>query len=244
FERENDGDIKSFDKSLDYSKEELWKFFLTHLNPPRVFIAARGYHHETRHHTVYTKDADGRTHSSVRTETITVEDFNFSIDISSFVQKQWSALVVVPEKDGSYRVFSEVLDSYASSENKLKQIILRKQLDWDVQGAINMVYNVIRMTGYNHEVSVTMKLGADKIKVYSSSAISSLANNTCVRVMCFLTCLWIIFMPTYLIARKNIDNKIVCKFQMVISVEELYRRNYHVIYATVVSRSKNRLWQG
>ncbi|RKP20532.1 hypothetical protein ROZALSC1DRAFT_27989 [Rozella allomycis CSF55] len=242
---ENGGDIYSKDPLLESNKDELWHFFLTHLSSsPTACIHAEGYHMETEYVQVSVKDAHGNTQFETRAKEVKVIDFSFSIDVSPYVQKQWSAIAVIPEKDGRYQRFNDILETYSSSKNSLKQICIRKKIEWDVRSVVDMVYNVIRFSGFTRKVDVHVSTNGDKIKVLSASDMSALANSSFVRCLCVLSCCCIIFGPMYLMRRHKMDNNIVAKYPVMISVEQLYARNYWPIYAAVKERVKGRTWIG
>ncbi|KAJ3331149.1 hypothetical protein HDU76_003971 [Blyttiomyces sp. JEL0837] len=83
--------IKSHDPILDRNPNELFKFFLTHLEePPQLQVHIVGTHRDTIHkHETYT-DSHGNVRSRTVSESITVTDFDFKFDLSNYVSPQWS----------------------------------------------------------------------------------------------------------------------------------------------------------
>lgn len=101
--RTDDGNVVSHDPHLNEDGEALYRFLLSQAQtPPQLFLRVHGEHQEHRTHSVPRTDAQGRTHWRTETETVTVVDFNFTIDISHHIPAapiHWS----VPDEQPAYR---------------------------------------------------------------------------------------------------------------------------------------------
>jgi hypothetical protein len=115
FKKGNDLNIISFDPNLDSDEKELWRFFMSHLQPPKYYIRIRGWHTEHRTRTVY---RDGNSHTEHYT--VDVDDFLFQLDMSHHVSPGWARIICVPAKGEVPLTFEQTLKQYATSSSKLK----------------------------------------------------------------------------------------------------------------------------
>ncbi|KAI8896105.1 hypothetical protein BC833DRAFT_598865 [Globomyces pollinis-pini] len=226
------GNIETYEPALDSDTDELWKFFMSHLSPPKVTIQVNGHHQETRTRTVV---RDGQSHMETYQES--VQDFNFTFDISPFVSPLWARIACVPIPGQPPKTYKDTLAEYATSKNKLKEIHLEKQANWDYGQISNMIVGCVRATGYPHSIIVTYPTTGNKVHVYASGGVSQLAHNNCVKCLCVVTCLCIIFFPMYYMARKKTSNKIICDYSINLSPMEFYARNYYNIQHHVRRRT-------
>lgn len=76
----------------------------------------------------------------------------------------------------------------------------------------------------------------------SSSNLSRFSNSLLVRVLCILTCLWIIFGPIYLCLRSagSVEDKIVADYTMLMSGDDFIRCNAAMITNAAMTRSHQR----
>ena len=77
------------------------------------------------------------------------------------------------------------------------------------------------------------------IGVYSSSALSKASQNGCVQCLCFISCLWIIFWPIYCMMNKNMDNKIIARYQVAMNMELFQQAILQVVPPLVYRRAHN-----
>jgi hypothetical protein len=110
----SDGTKKCFDKALDNDPDELFRFFMSHLDSPKQYIQVSGTHKETR------RVSNGK--GGTRTETRTVTDISFTIDVTAFVSNGWSQIACVPEKNKESKSYRETLEEYSNSKNLLKEL--------------------------------------------------------------------------------------------------------------------------
>ncbi|KAJ3296227.1 hypothetical protein HK104_001840 [Borealophlyctis nickersoniae] len=118
---------------------------------------------------------------------------------------------------------------------------MQKQPQWAYDNLKAGIVYAIRSTGYRQNISVRFEPHAHKVSAYHSGALSKLAHNLCVKVLCTLTCLIIIFGPLYCISRKKIDARLVCEYPMLISDEQWFYANYGTIISGVVGRQTRQL---
>jgi hypothetical protein len=197
YKRTGTGDIVTFDANLDYDEQELWRFFMTHLEKPKMSVRIYGWHPEQR---TVTETRDGQTHT--RTETVHVTDFDFHVDMSHYVSPAWTRIMCVPEKDGDKpKTFEETLKEYVKSEASIKEIKMKKQSIWEYQKISQAIEYSIRQLGYPHKVEISFPTEADEVFVYNSSFLSKISRNSWLRCLIIITCLWIIFVPIFLMMR-------------------------------------------
>jgi hypothetical protein len=186
------GKIKTFDSRLEENADEVWKFFLTHIAPPRLFIVMHGYHTETRSET-YT-DSDGN--SQTRTKEVDVTDFLFKLDCSQYVQR-WTRMAAEPRRNHRPLTIKETIDEFAQCQKSIKEIQMRKQVMWDLNELESALRYCIRNTGYSSEIAIKFDMEGADVEVYSSDQWNRMAHDTCCNVLCVLSCLWILFLPLY-----------------------------------------------
>jgi hypothetical protein len=190
------GDVESFDDILDHSSEELWKYFLTHLNPPRMNVQISGFHMVTYQKT---QTVNGRDETRTCHERVT--DFDFTIPVN--VSPQWTRIVCVPAKTGDpFMPFKETLEAYVQSSSLMKEIQMNKQILWNYAELVRSLEYCIRCTGFPHQIEIKFPSKGDKVIAYSSGALSRLSHNCMVRTLCVLSCLWIIFLPIFCMLSK------------------------------------------
>ncbi|XJO72687.1 hypothetical protein BDV3_003774 [Batrachochytrium dendrobatidis] len=224
--------IESHDSKLDKNPDELWRFFMSNLQNPRLMVDIHGYHTETK----YIEEVrDGESRTTSRQED--VSDFRIKIDVTRLMSTYWSRIVCVPDKNASPRNLRETLEDYTRSDHIWKEIHLTKQPLWDFNELSCALEFAVRQTGYMHKIKISFPQKAAKVSVYSSHTLSRLSRSTFVWVICILSCLWIIVLPIYLLMRKKVSTKIVCEFPMMVSGHDFYMRHYYTIQNMAKSRS-------
>ncbi|KAJ3091920.1 hypothetical protein HK102_012592 [Quaeritorhiza haematococci] len=245
--------VVSYDPVLDRNPDALWTYFLENLNtPPQMFVKIRGWHTETRTHTVRTRDSKGHTHTRTQRQTHTVTDFDFKIDVSGFVEKEWSQIVSLPPEGGAsgsrqaqveptsvYPTFRETLESYTQSDNKLKEITMSKQISkWDhslLQH--NIVAFVKSQCRFREHVDVVLVKKRHKISARSSSKWSRAAHNGCIQCLCVVSCLCIIFWPMWCLVRKRVKNQLIAHYPILLGEQDFFMWNRLQIMHGVRTRS-------
>ena len=112
---------------------------------------------------------------------------------------------------------------------------MKKQPLWDFDGLTKSLIICIKVTGYAHNITITFTINGKRISVYRSGAFSKAAHDNCLRCLCVVTCLCIIFAPIYYASSKmhiylghKVDN-IICEFPVLMPASDFYTRNYHLI---------------
>ncbi|KAI9208892.1 uncharacterized protein BJ171DRAFT_437614 [Polychytrium aggregatum] len=207
-----DSSIVSFDPSLQKNvyaswdmqllqPEELWKFFLSHLSKPTLLVHILGQHEET-----YTEVVHGDNGTRVETRSRTVTDFSFNFDVSHYIAPAWSRVVCIPKQGKPSQNYRQALEEFTFSSNIFKEIHMVKQVFWDYPSLTNAIVSAIRRTGYPHRIMVSYPLKNAKIWVFSDHPLSKMAHNTCVNVLCVLTCMCIIFWPILALSSKLVSS--------------------------------------
>ncbi|KAI8923915.1 hypothetical protein BC831DRAFT_468444 [Entophlyctis helioformis] len=220
--------VESWDMVLDDDVDELWKYFVTYASKPLFFIKVTGTHVERR--TVHSSNG-------TRTETRTVTDFRFELDVTEYVQDTWTRIVCVPSGAGDKPMtIREALETYALSTNKLKEINLEKVIAWDVYNLKKAIKSCVRAAGYRATITVSTQYPGSKVSAYASHDVSRMARNPWMQALCVITCCCVVFAPVYYLARDKIKTTMVCEFGMKATPQEFYVRNYRLIMALVIAR--------
>ena len=228
-EKNGDGMVVGCDKMLNFDGEAVMQFFVTHLNRPTLAVHINGYHVErrVRHHT-----RSNGTHYTT-TENVNVDDFNFTIDATAFVKPDWNFLYSHP------KTFHETIQAYAVNKSTIKSIQLLKNIDWDYEALKQALTNLVRSTGYRHNIVISFRKSHDKITVRNDSFLSNLSNNTCAKVLCVLSCLWIIAWPVKKCLDYEDENSITASYSMLMSGSEFYGRNAPSVINHVMQKTRN-----
>jgi hypothetical protein len=227
--------VETFDNRLDSNSSELWNFFMTHVEaPPEMDVVIQGTHQETE---TYTTTSENNT-TQVHTRTITVVDFCIRIGVSHYVNNTWHQIAVSPEKDGITYSFQQVLDLYTKSESTFKKITLGKVIDWDFDHLKIALFNLVR-PHYRDNITIAFEQRKNSIKVVCGNGWSAISENGCVRCLCVVSCLWIIFYPIYCCMRTNINRKINANYKMNLAGADFYQRNAATIVGAVHARGSH-----
>eukprot|EP00842_Homolaphlyctis_polyrhiza_P006756 jgi/Hompol1/7081/HPOL_005186-RA len=221
-------EVFAFSSVLDHNPDELWRFFMSHIDKPGLVIAIRGWHREWRTRVV---QRDGRTEIERYEEDVT--DFHFHLDAGAYVSPAWSRMVCMPRPGQVPQSYRTTIEEYTRSRNILKEIHLVKQPLWDYDNLTRAIQFCIRQTGYPHFISVNYTMPNSQISVFCDHPLSRVAHNTCMRILCVLTCLCIIFAPIYFLSRKKTSNKLIVEYPMMISSSDFFARNYSFIQSHV-----------
>lgn len=174
-------------------------------------------------------------------------DFHFNIDLSPYICDYWWRVAVIRSqeaiKENEYVTFRDALEQYTRSERSIKDIVLRKQIHgWDYDGLRKHIVHLVRSTGYRDSVNVTFPTSATQIIARSPSTLSRFSSSTCVRVLCVLSCLWIIFAPIYCCLRSmgKTRDRIVADYSILATPEIFLQKNSATIATAVHRRSMGR----
>lgn len=244
--------IYSHDPVLDRSPDELWRFFVMNLKPPRLAVRLIGEHSDE------SKSCSNR-----------VTDFFIEIDISHFVT-EWSQLYAHPDSgwveqmtinndpDGAlieqfgpigtftgsnstaWPTLRETVEEYTSSMNRFKEIRMRKRVLWDTWRVKKSLKALVRSTGYRDSIYVEFPMDDYKVVALASSRSSRCAHSGLVQCLCCMSCLCIGFWPAWAIARKSMDT-LTCEYLSTQSADEFLSKNSSAIRDAVLRRSRTRL---
>ncbi|KAG0569988.1 hypothetical protein KC19_6G130600 [Ceratodon purpureus] len=225
--------VYSHDPILDHDAEELWRFLMSNLNSPRLAVHLVGTHSETRTRMVTSTDAEGRTSTNTEDYTETVTDFSFHVDVSNHVRPQWSRIVTQPRSGTS--TVRETLEEYASSKNVFKEFRVEKVVLWDYDRVAHLLTDLARSAArWGVHVRVDFPKQDWRVSAFASNRYSRAAHSTLVQVLCVLTCLWIVFLPVWAMSRKRMKNRLACEYEMAVSADEFYNRNWGKIQSAVM----------
>ncbi|KAI0094843.1 hypothetical protein BDY19DRAFT_914873 [Irpex rosettiformis] len=98
-----DGSVVSHDPHLNEDGEALYRFILSQSHiPPQLLLIVKGHHQEHQTRSVRRIDDRGHARWETETESVTVHDFDFQIDVSQYILReptQWS----IPDEEPAYR---------------------------------------------------------------------------------------------------------------------------------------------
>jgi hypothetical protein len=221
FKQKTEG-IESFDRSLQKDRDALWAFFLTHLTRPKVEIFIEG------------SSGSGDDRST---------HFNMTIDVSQHVNDWKSLATSMIDQNGKRIWFKDVIEDFTKSGNVIKQINVRKWIDWDsvqLKKAIGAL--IKRSTNYEYDIETVVRVTNNAITVHSDSFMSKFSQSWITKGFCIISCLWIVFLPIYRLSRKYIHGKILAHYPMAITESDFYYRNAEKIVQTVKDRKKGVKW--
>ena len=114
-----------------------------------------------QHYTTYERrqSPDGSWHTHPVHSTRNVTDFNFSLDLASYVSQQWWRVAVIPSKKtikaGEYVTLRDAIEQYTRSERNIREIICQKQLvGWNFAELADKIKAIIYSTGYRNHINV------------------------------------------------------------------------------------------
>lgn len=185
--------IKSCDARLQSSVDELLLFFSTHNSRPLVGCEVHGWHHETRHRQVRHTDQDGKEHWRTETHVVTVDDFKYKVDLTSFVYP----FGFIASVDENQLTVPQLCAKFVRDRNLLKSLAMKKEVQFDFGALHAMVYGYVRSLGWRRGLTVSFPKANASVRVYSENVLSSCWENACCNCICHLTILPCIFMRIY-----------------------------------------------
>lgn len=228
--------VYSYDPILDENPNELWRYFMSNLQKPQLAVRLCGTHTELRVRSVANTEGEG-SHEESYTESIT--DFNFQIDLSNCVSSEWSRIVSHPFSNRGRLeapTVRETIEEYTRSKNSFKEFRFSKTVLWDFDELSRWLVDVVCATGYSGNIEISYTAQDYKVCAFASNNWSRAAHSMCGRFLCYITCLWIVFVPTWLITRKRMKDRLVCEYPMALDVDEFYSRNRYMIHSAVLER--------
>lgn len=126
-------------------------FFQTHNARPLLGCKVEGWHHETRHRRRRERDANGNEREVVETYVVRVSDFEYKVDLSSFIFP-YGYMASVDEKGLNV---PQLLDKYLHDSNMLKSLEMRKVVQFDFDSLHAMVYGYLRSLGWRRGLTIS-----------------------------------------------------------------------------------------
>ncbi|KAF1806998.1 hypothetical protein V8B55DRAFT_1461420 [Mucor lusitanicus] len=196
--------IISRDKHINQDGEALLQFLCQHNKPPRMKIHFYGYHEETVWVSQSTRNSDGELVEERVPSTRRIDDFEFDIDCSDNISNVCQGIYILPNpKTGEQKTLRQLCDEYCHSKNKLKELKLTKQVDWDYNGLTRALTSAIRDSGFYEHVEITYVMENHEIVVKTDYSISRWVDNRWIKLALILSCLWIIVYPLVWLFKKK-----------------------------------------
>ncbi|KAI9014092.1 hypothetical protein DFJ74DRAFT_681227 [Hyaloraphidium curvatum] len=232
-ERDSLFNVTSYAKELEHNPDELWRYLMSFSDPPRMEIRIEGWRWETRWHVEhYTENGQTRSRTVSREERVT--DFLTCIDASPYINPQWTRVVALSQS-GEGQSIRDVLEEFTRSKDRLKEIVMSKQLVWDFN-ALTAALTSIARSQYPHNIAVSYHPTNSQVTACASNKAAKLARRCWVWCLLSITCLWICALPIWLSRRKV--EALVMEFVPVAPVSVFYTRNYHHILQAIATRSR------
>ena len=205
----SDGTVTAHDDSLKSDPKALMTYFQTHLQaPPILKLRLHGYY--------VIKECERHHHGEERMVEKTITDFDFTIDLSSYISQSWHVLV---SRDGG--PIKEVLEEYCHSNDVLEVSVVKVLTGWNMDCLVERLRQLVLWTGYgqsysthhhhhirhhfNHHhhrhvdyvrrptVSITYTVERPKIIARPNTTFAKCLFNDCVACLSVVTCLWPIY---------------------------------------------------
>ncbi|CAG8477838.1 4620_t:CDS:2 [Paraglomus occultum] len=231
YERSNEG-VVSHDSKINKDIESLHRFFLAHNDMPEMAITIHGYHEETTVHYHTHTDANGHTRTDTTHDSREVTDFHFTLDLTEYIIPR-GMITVCGQKGQPAKDLRELLQEYIDHKNKLKEIKMKKVVVWDYTSLTRAITYAIRQQGYHNQVRVTFPMRNHMVEVYDDNKLSRFAHSKWTRFLCFISCLWIIFLPLSWLYKKSFNRQIESMFVMKITPREWFNANVNTIVNNV-----------
>ncbi|CAG8695533.1 7520_t:CDS:2, partial [Ambispora leptoticha] len=175
FKRTQEG-VCSDDDKLNKESESLLRFFQAHNDKPQMAVSILGYHQESRtEHYVYTDD-QGRQQTGTRQHTQQVTDFHLNLDLTEYIS-EYGKIITVPKKDEPAKEVKELLEEYIKHRNSLKEIEMRKVVNWEYESISRAITAAIRSQGYTNYITISYPLRNHIVAVHSNTKLSRFARH-------------------------------------------------------------------
>ena len=183
---------------MDSSGREIINYLHTHNTPPRVVTRVRGYHHEQRSRRVCRRDSDGNEYHETEHYTVTVTDFDYRIDISSWIFPHgYIATDTDVNNDKVFKTVPDCVQEFLVDGNALKTLKMEKVIDFDFEHLRSCVHGYIRSLGWWRGLEVTFPRCNYRVKVWKENCISKIWENCCGRLLCYLSIVGCIILNCY-----------------------------------------------
>ena len=89
------------------------------------------------------------------TNTCEIDDFRFSIDLFSYISDAWERILVDSKERSSNNSIRMILEQYANSIQRTKQLICDKQVSgWNFEDLTERIKALIQSAGYSETISI------------------------------------------------------------------------------------------
>jgi len=171
--------VKSCDPVLQTSVEEVIKYLQTYNTRPLLFMQCHGYHTETRQVKEHYTDKDGHDHTRYRTETYTVTDFDYKVDITQYI----FPFGYMQSVDGDMSI-PDIVKAYHKDKNCLKSLQMMKEIDFDFSGLKHKVEKHFRGKLHWHRgLQISFPRMNHSVRVWQQNCCSSIWENCCLRCL-------------------------------------------------------------
>ena len=232
---EFDGAIQTFDDNLQ-NVDNLAAFIYQELdNGFKAYVDILGTHVElvTRR--------DHRHNGRMYTDTVRKTDFKITIDFSSYLE--WDRI----ENHHPTLEMNQILKEYVDSPKKLKILEIKRRVRGDFmtfKSALIQLVKSIRPPGMNQDLVVSFRYEQDRIRVHSPSAIAGMAGDDIVRAFCFITCMWVVFLPLYQLSKRPTEVSLKASYPFSDQLmKEFYDKNAVKIRDAVVGNNPGAFWK-
>ncbi|KAG0183237.1 hypothetical protein DFQ28_000107 [Apophysomyces sp. BC1034] len=226
FQTQEEG-IISRDDHLNRDGEALAQFLYEHNTPPKMSVRFYGFHEETHWRSRSSRDSNGNLVEEREPVSQTVEDFDFMVDCSGNVSSECQGVYVMPDpKSGQVKTVRQLCDDYIHEHNQLKELQLTKVVEWNYAELTQALTAAIHAHGYCHHIHISYVMKNYKITVKTSSQISRMADHWLVRLLCFVSCLWIVAWPVLWLWRKKFGHATLkSEWLMAVTERDWYNTN-------------------
>ena len=178
--------VKSCDLLLhsDKSGGEIMKFLSTFNTTPRVMCRVRGYHHEQRTRHVTRKDSDGNEYREREHYTVTIDDFDYRIDISQWIFPHG---YIAAEQKEKFVTVEEAIDNFLKDGNVLKTLTMDKVVDFDFQFLKQQIHGYIRSLGWYRGLDISFPRCNHRVKIWKRNCLSTTWESCFGRCMCYMS---------------------------------------------------------
>ncbi|KAJ2453511.1 hypothetical protein EV183_002150 [Coemansia sp. RSA 2336] len=201
----------SSDEWLNTDARALRRFFEECNERPRVQVDVTGSHMEDRV-VESERQVDGHTRRETHSRQERVVDFKFSLDLTPCIHEKGSIYGVRPNATSEPYEVEQVVASYVEADNALKEIRVVKKAIWDYEAVRREVRQVVRQTGYPHNVEVTFPISNDCIKVKSHSVVGRVWRHPVTSFLCFVSCACLVGWPLERMATQKWRNRLMSDF--------------------------------
>jgi hypothetical protein len=106
-------------------------------------------------------------------------------------------------------------------------------VQWDFTELQQAIIGAIRNAGFYKQITITFPKQQHEVSVHSAHCMGRFARNTWVRVLCVLSCLWVVACPIYMCSRHRMADTLLADFKMRITPKDWFYTNYQTIMMNI-----------